>query len=128
MVRKNLDLTGWQILLADDNEVYVLFMQMYLERCGAAIKVVKSGSAAIEAVKSHTFDAIIYDFELSPKSGFEFLEELSELPNQPPVIGVTSQDYRGRALNAGLMGIVSRQHQIVEIPELLYNLKMRLVL
>jgi CheY-like chemotaxis protein len=124
MVRKHLDLSGWQILLADDNEVYVLFMRMYLERCGATIHHVASGPLALNEVLNGKFNLIIYDFEIQGLNGFEFLEALKKKSDFTPVIGISSQDYRGRAMKAGLSGIVNRENQLVEIPEIIHNLQM----
>jgi CheY-like chemotaxis protein len=124
MVRKNLDLSGWNILLADHNEVYVLFMRMYLERCGAKVTLVDNGREALKLALTNNYNLVIYDFGLRGFNGFEFMDSLKKSGHHVPVIGISSADYRGRAIKSGLSGIVNRENQLVEIPEIIYNLQM----
>jgi CheY-like chemotaxis protein len=124
MVRKNLDLRSWRILLVDNNEVYILFSKMYFERCGAVVDVTSSGQDALEMSSGNVYNAIVYNLETTDLSGFEFLQALKNKADYTPVIGVSAQDYRGRAIKAGLKGIVNRENQLVEVPEIIHNLKM----
>lgn len=124
MVRKNLDLQGWQVLIVDNNEVYILFSKMYLERCGALVVVVENGNDALKLVSKEQFNVVIYNLEIPGLSGFEFLDALKSGGIYTPIIGVSAQDYRGRAIKAGLAGIVNRENQLVDVPEIIHNLKM----
>lgn len=124
MVRKNLDLRSWRILLVDNNEVYILFSKMYFERCGADVDVTSSGTEALNMTTETNYNAVVYNLETTDLSGFEFLQALKSKTNYTPVIGVSSQDYKGRAIKAGLKGIVNRENQLVEVPEIIHNLKM----
>jgi CheY-like chemotaxis protein len=124
MVRKNLDLQGWRILIVDNNEVYILFSKMYLERCGAIVEVSDNGNEALDLVTKTAYNVVIYNLEIIGLSGFEMLESLKSRGIYTPIIGVSAQDYRGRAIKAGLAGIVNRENQLVEVPEIIHNLKM----
>jgi CheY-like chemotaxis protein len=104
-----------RILLAEDNRVNQLLTVGLLERDGHVVIVVDNGEAAVAAVKSGSFDAVLMDVQMPVMSGLDATaairvhEKMTGL--HVPIVAMTAhamEGDRGRCLAAGMDGYISK--------------------
>lgn len=80
-----------QILIADDNEVNLLYLTRLLERLGHRVTAAADGAAAVEAARAGTFDCILMDRHMPRMDGAEASRAIRELrPHNPCTIVLVS--------------------------------------
>ncbi len=96
-----------RILVADDNDVNRLVVQLQLEGLGASVDSVPGGAEALAAVREQTYDLLLLDCQMPGLDGYEVARQIrgdSKLDHLP-VIAVTAHAMRGardRCLAAGM--------------------------
>jgi signal transduction histidine kinase/CheY-like chemotaxis protein len=65
------NLTGIEILVAEDNDINALIVSRHLEKCGARVVRAENGAAALAEAKGRRFDAIILDIRMPGLDGLE---------------------------------------------------------
>lgn len=90
-----IDLTGYNILVADDNDVNLDVLGAMLEETGATLTVVQNGQQALDAFKQSTFDMIMLDISMPVMDGQTALRQMIELAATenrplPPAIAFTA--------------------------------------
>ena len=78
----DMDLTGLQVLVVDDDPDALTMMREILEAAGATVISADSGRAALSALDEHTPDAIVSDLGMPGMDGFELLAELRQSPKE----------------------------------------------
>jgi len=71
-------LIGTRILLVDDNEMNRQVAALFLEQSGATVTPAGTGAAAIEALRTATFDLVMMDIQMPGMSGFEATRQIRE--------------------------------------------------
>ena len=101
-------LKGSRVLLVEDERDSADFLRQILEGHGAAVVVVSSGQAALEALRTDRPDVLISDIGLPEMDGYQLLERIRQLDAKDggaiPAIALTafaSPEDRRRALRAG---------------------------
>lgn len=104
-----------RILVADDNAVNRKLISALLEQDGHKVKVVESGSAAVEALKNALFDAVLMDIQMPEMDGFEATRLIREMSDEArrvvPIIALTAHaqaGYRDVVTDAGMDGYVTK--------------------
>ncbi len=72
-----------RILAADDNPEIREIIKVLLSGEGYAVTEAKDGAAALEALKSQTFDLIILDIMMPGMNGYETCRKIRETSNAP---------------------------------------------
>ena len=81
------DLKGLKVLLAEDNEVNILYIKTALEKRNALVTVAKNGSEAVEACKINNFDIILMDLQMPIMDGISAAKEIrTSLNIKTPII------------------------------------------
>jgi EAL domain-containing protein (putative c-di-GMP-specific phosphodiesterase class I)/CheY-like chemotaxis protein len=80
---------GFAILLVDDDEQVLAFLQRALATNVTRVTVVTSGSAALALLAAHTFDAIVSDIQMPGTNGLKLLHAVREHDLDLPVILMT---------------------------------------
>jgi signal transduction histidine kinase/CheY-like chemotaxis protein len=90
-------------LIIDDNEAANDLMSRWLARLGYRTITTVDGERGVELARTEQPDLILLDVILPGRSGYEILEELRNDADvgMTPIILVTIDDDRARALNAG---------------------------
>lgn len=107
-------LTGYRLLLAEDNEVNQLVAREMLELEGARTICVANGRLAVERVLqdgASAFDAVLTDVQMPDMDGYETAQRLKEIAPNLPVIGLTAHampEERARCLAAGMVEHVTK--------------------
>ena len=106
-------LKGIRILVAEDNPTNQQVAQAILEGAGIAVTIVNNGEAAVEAVRSTPFDAVLMDIQMPRMNGYKATRLIRQLPNGPsiPIIAMTAHAMKGdeeKCLDAGMDGYISK--------------------
>ncbi len=106
-------LNGARILVAEDNPTNQRVAQAILEGAGIVATVVANGEAAVEAVRGHTFDAVLMDIQMPRMNGYEATRQIRRLPGGAalPIVAMTAHAMKGdeeRCMEAGMDGYVSK--------------------
>ncbi len=101
------DLTGFHILLAEDNRINQEVALEMLHQSGIAVEVVENGVEAVEAVRKRRYDAVLMDVQMPVMDGLEAARIIRE--EQPretlPIIALTAHALDGdrkRCLAVGM--------------------------
>lgn len=116
---KLLDLSGRQILVADDNEVNLDVLNAMLEETGAALVVARNGQQAVEAFKKSPFDMLLLDISMPVVDGPDALRQMSDAAAQsghpmPPAIAFTANlmpHQISEYLGAGFVDVIAKPLQ-----------------
>jgi len=77
-LRRRPGTSGKMILVVDDEEWILTLARELLGDNGHAVELAPSGEAAVAAIRSRKFDAIICDWKMPGMSGIEFYGRLLE--------------------------------------------------
>jgi len=104
-----------RILVAEDNPVNQKLAVRLLEKLGHHVHLVENGEAAVEAVKSQLFDAVLMDLQMPVMGGLAAVAAIREWEKDRgihvPVIAMTAHAMQGdreRCLEGGMDGYVSK--------------------
>ena len=103
-----------KVLVADDVAVNQKLLKLQLERMGFAVTLVKSGSEAVDAVRSDDFDLILMDCDMPEVDGYEATTQIRSLnpeKAQIPIIAVTAYDREGdreKCLAVGMNDFITK--------------------
>lgn len=94
---KHLDLSGYKVLVVDDNALNLKVCEKLLTRHHASVVCVDSGYHCLEKIMSgEVYDIILLDDMMPKMSGVETLKELKKLPNfSIPVVALTANAITG---------------------------------
>jgi CheY-like chemotaxis protein/nitrogen-specific signal transduction histidine kinase len=104
-----------RILLAEDNRVNQRLAVGLLERDGHVVTVVGNGQAAVAAVKSTKFDAVLMDVQMPVMSGLDATAAIraheKTTGTHVPIVAMTAHAMQGdreRCLASGMDGYISK--------------------
>ncbi|MBD0382828.1 response regulator transcription factor [Paenibacillus sedimenti] len=75
-----------KILIVEDDQSIANLQRDYLELSGYAVKIVNSGTAALQALKEEEFELILLDIMLPDIDGFEVLRNVREQGDIPVLL------------------------------------------
>lgn len=96
--------SGQQVLLVEDDVTVARALSRTLARCGHAVTVARSCSAA--RTLTHTFDVAILDLDLPDGNGVDLARELIHAGKVPSVVFFTSSTDRALLARARRRGAV----------------------
>ncbi len=85
--------SGWNVLVADDNQTNQLVIRALLEGMNHRVTTVDDGAAAVEAVREGTFDLVLMDLMMPRMDGLEATRTIRALPDDNaklPIIGLSA--------------------------------------
>ncbi|NOX83738.1 MAG: response regulator [Alphaproteobacteria bacterium] len=103
-----------RILAADDHPVNQQVLKLFLASLGHETVMVENGQLAVEAMDSHSFDAIIMDIEMPVMDGIAATKAIrarASVDRDIPIIAVTAHALSGdreKYLDAGMNDYVSK--------------------
>jgi len=111
-----------RILLAEDNEVNIMFATALLKKIGHDVTVAENGSVCLDKLEQSPFDLVLMDIQMPVINGVEALREIrlreQKSGKHLPVIAVTAFSMRGdreRFLEEGFDGYVSKPFAINDL-------------
>ncbi|TNF48805.1 MAG: PAS domain S-box protein [Bacteroidetes bacterium] len=88
---EEIDLSSFNILIAEDNEMNQLLISKLLERMNASFRIVGNGAEALSAMKNESFDLILMDIQMPVMDGLTALKKIKEdLRLSVPVVALTA--------------------------------------
>ena len=113
---KSLDLTGLQILLADDDPVGIKYLETILNYFGASCICYNGGVAFRNEFKNQNFDLAILDIQMPEYSGFDVVKKIRSYDQyqQLPILAMTANVFveeREALLNAGFDDLLIKPFQ-----------------
>lgn len=107
-------LSALRLLVAEDNPINQLVIGTWLRRGGHQVDVAQTGRQAVEAVRTHDYDAVLMDMQMPELDGADATRAIRRLPeprNRVPIIALTADalpDARDRHLASGLDDYVTK--------------------
>ncbi|TPE44336.1 PAS domain-containing hybrid sensor histidine kinase/response regulator [Pontibacter mangrovi] len=84
---------GTKILVADDNAINVMIMQVMLEGFGAQVVAAYGGEEAVQLGLANAFDLIFMDIQMPEVDGLEAASRLRQANVQTPIIAFSANAY-----------------------------------
>jgi len=122
-------LAGLSILVAEDDEINQMVLEVNLSDDGASLVVVGDGAAAVERVRVDgptAYDVVLMDIQMPVMDGFEATRRILELAPGLPVIGQTAHAFeedRNRCLAAGMAGFIAKPIDPQELTRLVLQVR-----
>ncbi|MFD2033551.1 ATP-binding protein [Belliella marina] len=121
------------ILLVEDNETNLKFMNMLMKELGYSISIARNGLEAVEKVEEHHFDLVFMDVQMPKLNGLEATKIIRGLQGKPyiPIIGLSANAFQedvNEAISIGMDGYLAKPIQIKEIAmtiKKVYEMKMK---
>ena len=123
---EKVNLTGVNVLLAEDNELNAEIATVQLEEFGMNVERAVDGKNAVEIFKDHpegTFDVILMDIMMPEMNGYEAVKAIRAMNDRPdgkiiPIIAMTANSFAEdvqASLNAGMNAHLSKPIVIDEV-------------
>jgi two-component system, chemotaxis family, CheB/CheR fusion protein len=111
-------LEGKNILIVDDDKLFLLVFGDLLAACRANYVLAESGKKALEEIRSQKFDLVISDIAMPEMDGYQLLSEIKKLDPALPVITLTgfgrAEDIN-KALAAGFIAHLGKPVVMTEL-------------
>jgi PAS domain S-box-containing protein len=109
----SLQLTGFRILVAEDNLFNQQIIQEFLNLSGINVDIANDGQEAIALLAITKFDAVLMDIHMPIMDGFEATRQIRGLPgfSALPIIALTAgvtKEERKRCLAAGMNDFINK--------------------
>jgi len=114
------------ILVVDDQPEHRQLMTGILEPLGFCLEEACSGADCLRKVQQNAFDLILLDLSMADMDGLETAKQLRNIGYLCPIVVLTANAYstdRVSAINAGCNDFLAKP---LQVPELLYKLKLHL--
>ncbi len=108
------DLTGQNVLIAEDNATIQLVLQHMLDTLGATSTTASDGLQALEMLSENDFDFALIDIEMPRLSGLDLIRQIRQAevgPGSLPILAVTAfvlSANRQEIYDAGADGILAK--------------------
>ncbi|UJP63727.1 PAS domain-containing hybrid sensor histidine kinase/response regulator [Mongoliitalea daihaiensis] len=115
------------ILIAEDNNTNIVFMQMLMDQLGYEVDFVVNGLEAVAAVQRKYYDMVFMDIQMPKLNGLEATKEILKLDliNTPQIWGLSANAFnedREKAIQLGMTGYLSKPIDIEIIAQTLYRI------
>ena len=109
-----------RILVVDDEEGMRDFLSIFLQREGHEVQTVGDGEAAVEMIKSNSYDLVITDLKMPKMDGLEVLQHIRSMNVDSGVILITAYASTETAVDAmkdGAFDYIAKPFDVEEMKE-----------
>lgn len=120
-----IDFKNLQILIVEDDDMNFIYLKQIFKILGCGLKRVKTGHAAIAAIKDSDFNLIMMDIKLPDISGFEATKVIREKDPDIPIIAQTATknpEDHDTAIESGCNYVLVKPFKIDDIRNLFQKL------
>ena len=106
-----LDLSGYKVLLVEDNHMNVLIAKRLLEKWNMIVDLAENGLIAIEKVENNEYDIVLMDLQMPEMDGYEATRILRKKGFQLPILALTASamyEKSEKLETTGLDGLVTK--------------------
>ena len=117
---KEMRLSGFSILLVEDNDLNVMVAQSFLKNWGAEVDVAKDGKQALDILDVDKHQLILMDLHMPVMDGFEASKNIREKGINIPIIALTAnnkKDVEKQVKRVGINDIIVKPF----LPDELYQ-------
>lgn len=111
------------ILVIDDQQSIRKTLREILEYENFQVDEAEDGLKGLELVKTHAYDVILCDIKMPKMDGIEFLEQVSEVNSDVPVIMISGHGNIETAVEALKKGAYDYIAKPIDLPRLLVTLR-----
>ncbi|MBK9319451.1 MAG: response regulator [Bacteroidetes bacterium] len=115
-------LSGYRILLAEDNKVNQLFASELISEWGAVLDIADNGKIAVEYVAKNQYDLVLMDIQMPEMSGLEattvIRNEFTKPANEIIIIAMTANAMKGdenQFRKAGMNDVIFKPYHANEL-------------
>lgn len=105
-------LTGYNILVAEDNPLNQKIAVFLLTKHGARVVTAVNGVDAIKKLQEDSFDIVLMDLQMPEMDGFEATQYIrNTLKSNIPVLALSASNYEDeieKCLKAGMNGCIAK--------------------
>jgi CheY-like chemotaxis protein len=117
------------VLVVEDSDDTLKLLSTLFSREGAQVMQASSASEALEAASSSPPDIVISDIGMPDVDGYEFLQQLKQIPGMDgvPAIaisGYASDEDRRKALSVGYLALMPKPINVDALFDLIHDLKL----
>lgn len=112
-----------RILIADDNEDFLLPTIDFLRREGYECYYAPDSKTVIETLKAVKFDLLISDINMPGNNNLELIKELKEIAEELPIILITGGQITGRQIQSLKPPITACLNKPFHYEELLIHIR-----
>jgi CheY-like chemotaxis protein len=124
--QKLTDLTGYKILLVEDNVMNQRVAKYTIEKWGAKVTIADSGFKALEFLATEKFDLVLMDIQMPEMSGLQATYKIrKDLKLLTPIVAMTAsvmQGERENCMKAGMNDYISKPFNPMELNQKIYNI------
>ncbi len=105
------DLSGYRVLLVEDNQMNVLIAKRLLEKWNMVVDLAENGLIAIEKVENNQYDIVLMDLQMPEMDGYEATRILRKKGFELPILALTASamyDKSSKLGSTGLDGLVTK--------------------
>jgi CheY-like chemotaxis protein len=107
------------ILLVDDNDIYAVTLQKYLEDDGHTVSFCNKGSDAIKLSQELTFDFILTDYRMPEMRGDAVCRLLREQSPFAVIVGFSIENRKQDFLDAGADAFILKEEFLHDLDMIL---------
>jgi len=108
------DLSGFKILLAEDNVTNQIVVAQMLDAMGATYTVASDGIEGLDRIEAENFDLVLVDIEMPRLSGLDLIRQVrarSDKKATLPLVAFTAyamREHRNKIAEAGADGLIAK--------------------
>ncbi|MEM9338679.1 MAG: response regulator [Bacteroidota bacterium] len=109
--KEKIDLTGYLVLLVEDNQMNILIAKRLLEKWGLLVDVANNGIEAIEKAEEKQYDLILMDLQMPEMDGYQATRVLRSRGFTLPILALTASamfEKSSKLIETGLDGLVTK--------------------
>ena len=114
-----------KILIADDETELLELIRFSLDAAGYQITTAKNGQEALEFARKADFDLIVLDIMMPILDGYHVASEISQNPDSPPILLLTSRDFdqdQAAIKGSGADAFLSKPFEVTELLQVVKDL------
>jgi signal transduction histidine kinase/CheY-like chemotaxis protein len=114
-----------RILVAEDNEVNQMFIEILLKEAEINVEIVENGKKAVEAVEKNNYDLVLMDINMPEMGGLEATQKIREFNNSKkdiPIVALTANAMVGdreKFLEGGMTDYLTKPIDVAELENIL---------
>lgn len=126
-ISNGIDLTGFKVLIVDDNKVNVVVLKKTLDAFGIKTYWVGNGKEAVKAVAENQYDLVFMDIHMPEMDGYEATAEIRKTHKELVIIGFSADVTKETIQGAKEVGMNDYFTKPISFDKLRQNLSKYLV-